>query len=78
MPSSVRSGVDKDEPIEAREGTIWMCPHCGRTNKNRYSMSDSSCVTAAVLVLNDSIMRDENGVAIGAAAANDPESEITW
>ena len=65
----------KDEPLEAPEGQIWLCPACGRTNKNRYKMSDSSCVTAAVLVYEKSIMK-EDGVLITAEAVNDPLAEI--
>lgn len=61
--------------VEAPEGQTWLCPACGRHNKNRYNMSDSSCVTAAVLVYEKSMMY-EDGVLITAEAVNDPEAEI--
>lgn len=34
---------------EARPGTIWVCPACGRTSKNKNKLGDTSCVTWAVL-----------------------------
>lgn len=78
MQSSVKPGVDQLEPQLAREGTVWMCGGCGRTNKDRNAMGDTSCRTWAVLVREDSIVRDETGRAIGAEAVNDPVAEITW
>lgn len=78
MSSSVKPGVDDNEPNTAREGTIWMCGACGKTDKDRFKVGDESCYMKAVLVLESSIVRDETGRAIGAEAVNDPEAEITW
>jgi hypothetical protein len=78
MQSSVKPDVDKHEPQFAREGTIWMCGGCGRTNKDREAMGDSTCRHWAVLVHENTIKRDESGRAIGAEAVNDPEAELTW
>jgi len=60
---------------EAPDGQIWLCPACGRINKDRYKMGDTACVTAAVLVYEASIMR-EDGVLIATEAVNDPNAEI--
>lgn len=78
MQSSVAPEADKHEPQLAREGTIWMCGGCGRTNKDRESMGDSTCRHWAVLVDEATIVRDETGRAISASAVNDPEAELTW
>ena len=78
MQSSVKPDVDKHEPQLAREGTIWMCGGCGRMNKDREKMGDSTCRHWAVLVHENSLVRDESGRVIGAEAVNDPEAEITW
>ncbi len=78
MQSSVKPDVDKHEAQVAREGTVWMCGGCGRMNKDREAMGDSTCRHWAVLVREDSIVRDETGRAIGAEAVNDPEAELTW
>lgn len=78
MQSSVKPDVDKDEPQVAREGMIWMCGACGKTNKDRDASWDPSCRTWAVLVREDSIKRDETGRAISAEAVNDPEAQLTW
>lgn len=65
----------RTELLEAPPGQTWLCAACGRTNKNRYNMRDTACVTAAVLVYEDSIMQ-EDGVLITARAVNDPIAEI--
>jgi hypothetical protein len=78
MQSSVRPGVDDNEPNTAREGTIWMCGACGKTNKDRYQVGDESCYMHAVLVHVNSIVRDETGRAISAEAVNDPDAQLTW
>lgn len=48
---------DKDGNAPAPEGQIYLCGACGRTNKIRYNMGDTSCVTWACLVYEDSIVR---------------------
>lgn len=64
------------DPVDlAPEGQIWLCPACSRRNEDRYKMGDTSCVTAAVLVYEASIM-EEDGVLITAEAVNDPVAEI--
>lgn len=78
MQSSVKPDVDKFEPKIAREGTIWMCGACGRSNKDRYQVGDESCYMNASLVLESSIVRDETGRVISAEAVNDPEAQLTW
>jgi rubredoxin len=38
-----------DDLRHAPAGTIFVCPACGRTGKDRYEMGDTSCTTWAVL-----------------------------
>ena len=78
MQSTFDPAADKAEPTLAREGTIWMCGACGKTGKDRDAMGDTSCRTWAVLVEENSIVRDETGRAISASAVNDPVAEVTW
>lgn len=78
MNSTFDPAADKDEPSQAREGTLWMCGACGKTGKARDTVGDESCYMWAVLVREDSIMRDETGRAIAAKAVNDPVAELTW
>jgi hypothetical protein len=42
-----------DDDRFAPAGTIWVCPACGRTGKDRYEMDDTSCTTWAVLCFED-------------------------
>lgn len=74
MRSSFDPKADKNESNLAREGTIWMCGACGKTNKDRLS----TCPSWSVLVHENTIVRDETGRAISASAVNDPEAELTW
>jgi hypothetical protein len=78
MQSSFDPAADKDESEIAREGTIWLCGACGKTNRHRSDNWDSSCRTWAVLVHESSIVRDESGRVISASAVNDPVAEVTW
>ncbi len=78
MQSSFDPEADKAEPTIAREGTIWLCGACGRSGKDRDAIGDTSCRTWAVLVHENTIMRDETGRIISASAVNDPVAEITW
>ena len=43
----------------AGDNEIWVCAACGKTRKDRYAFSDSSCFLHAVLCKEDSIVRDE-------------------
>ncbi len=43
-------------PTKSGPGEIWVCPACGRRNKDRYALGDTSCVLAAVLCLENSIV----------------------
>ncbi len=63
------SADDYSKP--APDGTIYMCGACGRTGKIRGALGDTSCVTWAVLVHEDSIVRNAAGVPIGAKEVKD-------
>lgn len=78
MRSSVDPQADKGELSVARPGTVWLCGACGKTFDDRNGDIDTSCRTWAVLVLVDSIMRDEAGHVVTAEAVNDPVAEIGW
>lgn len=78
MQSSFDPQADKLEPEVAREGTVWLCGACGKTNRHRTENWDSSCRTWAVLVHENTIVRDETGRVISAEAVNDPEAQLTW
>lgn len=45
-----------------------MCGVCGRNGKDRYNLGDTSCVSWAVLVKEESIERNENGKIVKARA----------
>lgn len=69
-----------DEPVEALEGQVWVCPACGRRAKNRDLGGidggwDSSCRTHAVLCLEASV-KVENGIVVCAEAVHDPLAQI--
>lgn len=44
--------------MEAREGAVWLCNACGRTDKDRGALYARGCGTWAVEVLEESIVRD--------------------
>lgn len=66
---SAHQGHDDDCPRcekPAPDGQVWMCAACGRQNKRQYAMSDSTCITHAVLVYEASIKRTEHGISADA------------
>jgi hypothetical protein len=58
-------------PTESGPGEIWVCPACGRRAYDRYKLGDTSCVLAAVLCLESSLVFDGdrlvNAQAVGRA-----------
>lgn len=56
-------------------GTVWCCGACGRIGRGKRSaMGDTSCVTWAVLVHEDSLVIGANGMATAARAVEGGES----
>ena len=45
----------------APEGQVWVCPCCGKYNKNRYNVGDVSCYVNAVLCHDDETLKVNNG-----------------
>lgn len=50
---------------DAPEGAVWVCPCCGKYNKNRYRVGDESCYINAVLAYEDSLKIEKGRVVDG-------------
>lgn len=59
----------------APEGQVWVCPCCGKYNKNRYNVGDVSCYVNAVLCHDDETLKVNNGRVVGAQAVISKEEE---
>lgn len=50
---------------DAPEGAVWVCPCCGKYNKNRHRVGDESCYINAVLAYEDSLKIEKGRVVDG-------------
>lgn len=65
------------EDGKAPEGTIWICPACGKSARDRYGAWDVSCAMWAVLCVESSVERDTTGRIVRAEAMPSVEEVLT-